>query len=924
MSWPLITDFSRMLKTPRAAFRDIALQQCTIELNQLGQPKPRSGNFATVYRAYRPDGQQIAIRVFNRRSDERRERYRQVSEYLKGRSVSSLVSFTYDETGIRSASDGKLYPLLVMEWVPGVTMFEWARDCCHGGYADWLKAGAEAWRLLVDDLQKHEIVHGDLQHGNVLISQDGHFKLVDYDCMGVPSLLNQRNLEMGMVPYQHPGRTVDTLLFPGLDNFSALMIYVSLRALAALPQLWTRYVDNPGYDKLLLRKEDFDNPGSSDLYHDLMNSPDEQVRDLTHYLFQLVHYDIHDVPPIDEVLLWCHSLDELLSARDWDKALLLAERVSESEPITPEIQQQLSLAGQRVSMRKELEAAMSRGDENRVMELADSPLLRDYPAAEELVAKARRAPEVIAVLKVLKSTLQLRGWDVFKKTWREHQSLLQNRPSAAAFQKEMQKLLSIEFLSKQLVKPDSDDTAILDAWHFVEQAGGHETAEPLRPMIQFREQRQAALRSFAKVAESAPDPPTIQHDRRLVNAWQPGLLDNWNAIGAWRERFEAARDRIEMARRVTELTKERTLEAEQQIALAGRSLPHSYFPKLSQRLDKAEQRSGAYGALQAAIADAQSEATIVSSWRAVQKLGVEQLVPGHVRQRVALAESRVPLIESLRGMSGWSPAEQRRRVFEIWDEALLNDCVEAAPWRPLCEQNEGSHHVLAQIKRALDERQLEAAKDKIADAEQVKSEFTPDLAQSFEELKKRLAHAELARQKSFVTALLENKREVFRELFDTEMVKEICQKSPHHRNLVAQWVEREVLPLERIGLGISDSAITYSEDKSQCDVAWTWPEERVSNDCVLQVRKDVPKPHSLPDEKLALYSATITRADFDSRRFYPLAVDPAWEGCYLCVWAVVDLGFQVFYSQPLTLGQLQIAAKPQRRGLFRRGTPDTK
>ena len=222
-SWPLISDFSRMLQTPKVAFRDPALRDCTIEKNNLGQPKPRSGNFATVYRGYRGDGSEFAVRVFNRRGDERRDRYQIVSDYLAQREVWCLVNFHYDEKGIRSASDGKLYSLLTMDWVPGVTLFEWARDRSHEGYQQALAMGADVWLQLVRHLAENNVVHGDLQHGNVLVSAEGYFKLVDYDCLAVPELLGRKNLEIGMVPYQHPGRNAETPLFEGIDNFSALV-----------------------------------------------------------------------------------------------------------------------------------------------------------------------------------------------------------------------------------------------------------------------------------------------------------------------------------------------------------------------------------------------------------------------------------------------------------------------------------------------------------------------------------------------------------------------------------------------------------------------------------------------------------------------------------------------------------------------------
>lgn len=304
MSWPLQSDFIGMLKNPPVGFRDPELKQCTVEMNQLGQPKARSGNFATVYRGFRPDGGEFAIRVFNRRHDERLAHYRAISEYLQGRAISSVVRFQYDPQGIRSSGDGKLYPLLTMEWIPGTTLFEWLQERYRDGQFEALRIAAEAWVRLVRELAEHEVIHGDLQHGNVMVSSETQFKLVDYDCMGVPSLLGRRNLETGLPPYQHPGRDGNTELFSGLDNFSALVIYVALRALAASPELWHTYVLQPAYDRILFREDDFRTPpSSSPLYRDLLNSPDRQVRELTYDLFELARHDLRDVPRVDELLM---------------------------------------------------------------------------------------------------------------------------------------------------------------------------------------------------------------------------------------------------------------------------------------------------------------------------------------------------------------------------------------------------------------------------------------------------------------------------------------------------------------------------------------------------------------------------------------------------------------------------------------------
>ena len=63
---------------------------------------------------------------------------------------------------------------------------------------------------MVRDLSALNIAHGDLQHGNLLVTPSGEPKLIDYDGMFVPGLAKIGACEKGHVNYQSPTRTMST------------------------------------------------------------------------------------------------------------------------------------------------------------------------------------------------------------------------------------------------------------------------------------------------------------------------------------------------------------------------------------------------------------------------------------------------------------------------------------------------------------------------------------------------------------------------------------------------------------------------------------------------------------------------------------------------------------------------------------------
>ncbi|MEU8404526.1 hypothetical protein AB0C28_55985 [Nonomuraea sp. NPDC048892] len=239
------------LQNPRLCFRDPELQTARLQTDALGRPKAISGNFASVFSVTTAAGTRYAIKCFTRNIPDQEKRYRAVSDHLRTLPHRWKIGFDYQPAGIMVA--GQSYPILRMEWVEAVSLIRWIED--HLGNRPALFTLARYFAEMADDLAKAGIAHGDLQHGNLLVTPDGALKLVDYDGMYVPSLAGMPATEHGHRHYQSPSRA-NAAFGPDLDRFSNWLIYLSLVAISADVTLW-HTLHEPGGEHLLLTDADF-------------------------------------------------------------------------------------------------------------------------------------------------------------------------------------------------------------------------------------------------------------------------------------------------------------------------------------------------------------------------------------------------------------------------------------------------------------------------------------------------------------------------------------------------------------------------------------------------------------------------------------------------------------------------------------------
>lgn len=255
--WPLSRDFVGAVQNPRSCFVDSELQETVPAVDRLGMPIVSAGQFAYVFKLNKASGgESLAVRCFRSFAGERDKRYKAIDDHLDRHSLAALASFEYESSGIRV--NGNLFPVLVMEWVDGPTLDVYLDHVI--GKRDVILHLADQWIKLVNSLKETQIAHGDLQHGNIIV-QSGALRLVDFDGMFVPSMRGWNAVELGHRHYQHPLR--DAFFFDNrLDNFSALVIYLSLVATAEKPELWAECHD----ENLLFKKDDFLKPTQSRLF----------------------------------------------------------------------------------------------------------------------------------------------------------------------------------------------------------------------------------------------------------------------------------------------------------------------------------------------------------------------------------------------------------------------------------------------------------------------------------------------------------------------------------------------------------------------------------------------------------------------------------------------------------------------------------
>ena len=283
-----ISDYCDSIKEPRLILPEILSGGHPIPIANGIDVEFYSGGFCVVF-PYQTAQKKYAVRCWHAGIADAKKRTQLIAEALKQSHLPYFVGFEYFEDGI-IIPQGK-QPIVVMDWVDAEPLKKYLAK--HLNEPTVLRNLAENFKKMVKDLHENHFSHGDLQHGNIMVRNDGSLVLVDYDSMYVPALKGMKDEIKGHTGYQHLSRCDNEYLSEKADYFSELIIYMSIHALAIEPNLWND-LKMEDTDTMLFSEEDINSQGTSPIFSRL-----RRMNDLSPMIDKLCDY------------MKCHTIDEL-------------------------------------------------------------------------------------------------------------------------------------------------------------------------------------------------------------------------------------------------------------------------------------------------------------------------------------------------------------------------------------------------------------------------------------------------------------------------------------------------------------------------------------------------------------------------------------------------------------------------------------
>lgn len=303
--YPSVGQYTETIKLASKSPEDCFEKLCNLRpvLDANGEPFMSSGNFAVVYKMVDDNGKFYAVRCFHRYQEGRGRSYKLICEELAKVSSPYLLPIQYleDELYIDSVE----YPVLLMDWVEGVTLDKYIRLIINDRTK--LHSLAENFRKMAIWLLDQPFAHGDLKPDNILVKEDRTLVLVDYDGMYVPAMQSQRARELGSPDFRNPSRN-EMDFDKNIDNFPIVSILLSLEMIAEKSDYLERYGAD---DRLLFSYNDYLNLNNSGIFKRAITSYANDIPELAAMLEGMINGKLYNIDQVKKLLLTNNFLNRL-------------------------------------------------------------------------------------------------------------------------------------------------------------------------------------------------------------------------------------------------------------------------------------------------------------------------------------------------------------------------------------------------------------------------------------------------------------------------------------------------------------------------------------------------------------------------------------------------------------------------------------
>ena len=285
MNYPLISEYIESIKNSEDNFNVLSTLRPVYD--EAGEIVMSSGNFAVVFKMKdESSGKLYAVKCFLREQEGRDIAYQQITDELEYASSNYLCSIKYFQKELSvdsTVSSDTEFPVLLMDWVEGITLDKYVHQHISDKYA--LQLITYQFCRMAAWLMSQPFAHGDLKPDNILVTENGALVLVDYDGMFVPAMQGQKARELGSPDYRHPLRTEDCFN-EHIDDFPLALIGMSLKAIALDTSLLQ---NNAKSDLLLFSESDFQDIGECLMMKSLCALLNDAEFSKLYALFLLAH-----------------------------------------------------------------------------------------------------------------------------------------------------------------------------------------------------------------------------------------------------------------------------------------------------------------------------------------------------------------------------------------------------------------------------------------------------------------------------------------------------------------------------------------------------------------------------------------------------------------------------------------------------------